>query len=123
MNNENFKITNKQYDELWDNLGLPYLVPVHVDRVIDWLRIKFNIIIFNAAAPFVDPVKKTIMYSYTVKFCNTNWGWNCREIIGQTKWSKNIYAMKRQAIWIAIRYLKKKQKQNRHCKRLSISKK
>lgn len=79
-----------------------------VDVAIDWIRRKFNVVIFDAAEPFVDPIKKTIMYSYKVKFCNVKWGWNYREFIGQTKWSKDSYAMKRQAIWIAIRYIKKK---------------
>lgn len=40
-------------------------------------------------------------------------GWNAREYIGSTKWSKDSYAMKRQALTIAINYIKKKNARRR----------
>lgn len=83
-----------------------------VDQAIDWLRRKFNIIIYNAIEPFVDPTvkKPRILYRYSVKWCNLRDGWNGRKYIGESKLIENPYVAKRQAIMIAIRYIKKKQK-------------
>lgn len=78
-----------------------------VDQAIDWLRRKFNIIIFDFADPFVDPIKNAIVYCYGVKLCNKKWGWNQRKYIGQSNWSRNPYAIKRQAIWIALHHIVK----------------
>ena len=84
-----------------------YLLIPTVDEAIDWIRRKFNIVIYNSAAPFVDPATNSfISYSFKVKFCNVNHGYNFRDNIGSTKWSKDIYAAKRQAITIAIGYAK-----------------
>lgn len=86
----------------------PYISVPTVDEAIDWLRRKFNVVIYDAVEPYTDPLNnKTIRYSYRVKFCNTTWGWNMRERIGQSKWSPNSYAMKRQAITLAIRWINK----------------
>ena len=81
-----------------------------VDEIIDWLRIKYNIIIYNAIEPFVDPEsgnKNEVLYRFAVKWCNRRDGWNGRVYIGSSKLSSNIYGMKREAIWLAIRWLKK----------------
>lgn len=81
-----------------------------VDEVIDWLRRKFHVIIYDATQPFVCPTSMKILYAYRIKFCNTRHGWNSREYLGCSKWSTNSYGMKRQAIWIALRYIVKKKK-------------
>lgn len=80
-----------------------------VDDAIDWLRKKHNIIIYNSIEPFVDPTEDNhhILYRFSVKYCNLRDGWNGRIYIGESKLTKNIYAAKRQAIWLAIRYLNK----------------
>lgn len=77
-----------------------------VDEAIDWLRRKYNIVIANSVLPFVDPTTNKILYQFTVKRCNLQHGWNFREILGKTK-SYNIYAAKRMAITIALKYVKK----------------
>lgn len=78
-----------------------------VDQAIDWLRRKYNIVIYNAIEPFVDPIKKPrILYRYSVKKCNLRDGWNGRKYIGESKLVENIYSAKRQAIMLAIRYIK-----------------
>lgn len=88
-----------------------YVALPTVDEAIDWLRRKFDIVIYNTAAPFVDPTSnKGILYSYKVKVCNPKWGWNMRESLGQTRWSPNHYAMKRRAIAIALLWLIKKKR-------------
>lgn len=81
-----------------------------VDEAIDFIRKKYNIIIYNRIAPFVDEKTHKIYYSYAVKYCNKLWGWNHRKYIGSSKTSANIYAMKRSAITIAIRHIKKDKK-------------
>ena len=100
------KVTLNQYDAL---LKLGYcgrkMQPCSVDETIDFLRKKFHIIIYNKAAPFVDPVTNSfIYYGFKVKFCNVGRGWNFRENLGESKWSRNIYAAKRMAITIAIKH-------------------
>lgn len=106
-------ITDKQFCALV-NLGcndyLDQRYSTTVDEAIDWIRRKFNVMIFDATEPYVDPIEKKIKYAYRVKFCNKTWGWNQRERIGQTKWSNDSYAAKRTAIWIAIRYINRKKK-------------
>lgn len=79
-----------------------------VDDVIDWLRRKYNIVIYNTIEPFVDPVSNKILYRMSVKQCNLRDGWNGRMYIGESKLTSNIYAAKRQAVSIAIRWIKKK---------------
>ena len=81
------------------------LMNIPIDLAIDWLRKKYNIMIYNTAPPFVDPMNnKKIKYGYRVKFCNINRGWNFRELIGESQWSHNIYAAKRKALTIAIKH-------------------
>lgn len=85
------------------------LIVPSVDEAIDFLRRKYDVTIYSSAAPFVDPCcKQKILYGFSVKFCNRKWGWNMREFLGKTKWSSDIYAAKRMAITIALRYLIKK---------------
>jgi hypothetical protein len=81
-----------------------------VDEVIDWFRSKYQIIICNHVEPYVDPVSAKITYIYKVKRCNTKWGWNHREYISRDIKSTDINAVKRMAIWAAIRYIKNQQK-------------
>lgn len=83
-----------------------------VDEAIDWLRRKFNVHIYTAIEPFVDPTDKKapVLYRYTVKYCNRRDGWNGRIYIGQTRLAKNVYSLKRQAITLAISWLNKRNK-------------
>lgn len=92
----------------------------NVDHVIDWLRRKHNIVIYNAIEPFVDPTAKKprILYRYSVKKCNLRDGWNGRKYIGESKLVENIYSAKRQAIMIALRYIKS-QKNDKRCSTLN----
>ena len=87
-----------------------YLLSVPtVDEVIYWLCNKFNIIVYNSYAPFVDPATKSfIWYGFAVKKCNLmKWGWNARLQLGRTHDYKSVYAAKRNAIDIALKYLVK----------------
>lgn len=88
-----------------------------VDEAIDWLRRKYNVHIYTPIAPFVDPTNEEhpVLYRYAIKFCNKRDGWNGRVYIGETNLSKNVYAVKRQAIWLAIRWIK--QNKNLRCSR------
>lgn len=85
-----------------------------IDEVIDWLRRKYNIVIYNKIEPFVDPVDethKTILFKYGVKRCDVNHlGWNGRIDLGVTRLSKNVYSLKREAITIALKYIKNQRK-------------
>ena len=85
-----------------------------VDEVIDWLRRKYDIIIYNKIPPFVDPIDhthKTILFRYGVKRCDTIvLGWNGRVDLGSTDMSTNVYALKREAINIALKYIKSQKK-------------
>ena len=76
-----------------------------LDDVIDRIRTRFNVIIYNTAPPHVDPISKKIIYGFSVKVCSTKWGWNARKYLGQTKWRTNIYQAKREAINIAINWI------------------
>lgn len=91
--------------------GVP--VPT-VDEAIDWLRRKYNIVIYNKIEPFVDPTDlthKTILFRFGVKRCDTtNLGWNGRLYIGETRFAKNVYSLKREAINIALKYIKSQKK-------------
>lgn len=81
-----------------------------VDEAIDWLRRKYDIMIYNTSAPFVDPTdpKHRIVHNLSVKYCNRRDGWNGRVNIGYAGNSHNIYAIKRRAINIAISWLKQR---------------
>lgn len=92
--------------------GSQSLKSVMVDDAIDWLRKKFNVVIYNSIEPFVDPVSNKILYRMSVKQCNLRDGWNGRIYIGESTLTKNIYSAKRQAIWLAIRWIKKHQKKS-----------
>lgn len=82
------------------------------DEAIDWLRRKYDIMIYNTTPPFVDPTdpKSRISYAFSVKHCNRRDGWNGRTNIGYTGSSYNIHAVKRRAISIAISWLKQRNK-------------
>lgn len=81
-----------------------------IDEVIDWLRRKYNIVVYNKIEPFVDPTDethKTILFKYGIKRCDINHlGWNGRIDLGVTRLSKNVYSLKREAITIALKYIK-----------------
>jgi len=81
-----------------------------VDEAIDWLRRKYNIVIYNKVEPFVDPTDdshKTILFKFGVKRCDINHlGWNGRIDLGTTRLSTNVYSLKREAISIALKYIK-----------------
>ena len=83
-----------------------------VDEAIDWLRRKYDIMIYNTTPPFVDPTdpKSRISYAFSIKHCHRRDGWNGRTNIGYTGSSYNIYATKRRAISIAISWLKQQNK-------------
>lgn len=100
----------------------PTIAAPTVDEAIDWIRRRFRVIVYNIAAPYVDPVEKRIKYGYRVKFCNIKWGWNQREMLERGIWSADCYAAKRSAIWIALRYILKnkenaKKRRNRRNRR------
>ena len=84
------------------------------DEVIDWLRRKYNVVIYNKVEPFVDPTDdthKTILFKYGVKRCDINHlGWNGRIDLGTTRLTKNVYSLKREAIDIALKYIKSQKK-------------
>lgn len=102
-------ITKEQFESL-KKLGykeLLFAVPT-VDEAIDWIRRVFHIVIYNKAAPFVDPKTNSfISYGFSVKYCAIKKGWNFRESLGETRWTRNIYAAKRDAINIAIQHATK----------------
>lgn len=130
------KITSAQEKAL-EKIGCVffYLAPFtmyvepSVDSVIDYLRKKHNVIIYNSMEPFVDPHTNKILYRFSVKFCNIRDGWNGRQYIGQSTMTCNIYSAKRQAIWLAIRWINKQRngkkklstRSTRHSKRKVIS--
>ncbi len=141
----NSLITDTQADAL-EEIGCKFCntkpftmyVSLDVDSVIDWLRKKYKVVIYNSMEPFVDPKSNKILYRYSVKYCNLRDGWNGRQYIGESTLTANIYSAKKQAIWLAIRWIKKqlaieciKKQRNgkkkvqtrstRHSKRKSIS--
>lgn len=85
-----------------------------IDEAIDWLRRKYNIVIYNKIEPFVDPTDDThkkILFKYGVKRCDVNHlGWNGRIDLGTTRLNTNVYSLKREAISIAIKYIKSQKK-------------
>ena len=86
-----------------------------LDPIIDDLRVKHNVIIYNTTAPFVDKSGK-IVYNFSIKKCNPRLGWNGRERIEASKtWDANIYEAKRRAIRAAARWILA-----HRCKEISI---
>jgi hypothetical protein len=95
-----------------------------IDAVIDHIRIKYNVHVYNYAAPFVSKeteTKNIVLYGFGVKFCNLQHGWNQRVYIGKTPWIKNIYDAKRKAINIAIKWILSHKSQEK-CKFICIKK-
>ena len=106
---------NRLYEQsYYGNWSVPerqFISAPTVDEAIDYFRRKYEIIVFNAFPPFVSPLKNNrIVYGYTVKKCHPRWGWNQRRSLGRTKESCNIYAAKRMAIAITLKYLKNENK-------------
>lgn len=79
-----------------------------VDEAIDFLRRKYNVIIYNVIEPFVDPTAKkpVILFRYKVKWCNLRDGWNGRCYIGSTELTKHPNTGKKTALRIAIKWIK-----------------
>lgn len=100
-----FHFVTKVQRRKFDKIGVDPWKYYRLDDVIDVIRRRFNVIIYNTAPPHVDPVSKKIIYGFSVKVCNTKWGWNARKYLGQTKWRTNIYQAKREAINIAINWI------------------
>lgn len=95
-----------------------------IDSVIDHIRTKYNVHIYNYAAPFVSKEtenKNVVLYGFGVKFCNLKHGWNQRVYIGKTPWKNNIYDAKRRAIDIAIKWILSHKSQEK-CKIIRIKK-
>ena len=87
-----------------------------IDDAIDALRVMHNIVIYNTAAPHVDPTTGKIMYNFSVKRCNPIMGWNGRIYITSSRvWDSNIYQAKRRAIRAAARWILAHK-----CKKISI---
>lgn len=86
-----------------------YLSVPTVDEAIDWIRRKFNVVIYNSTEPVVR--NKKIRYGYAVKYCNKHWGWNQRVYISRGEWSFDHYAAKRMAITKALKWIKKSKKE------------
>lgn len=102
-------VTTEQAQELVEVLGYDFgLMVPNVDQAIDYLRKMYNIVIYNKMAPYVEHVSHRIIYCFSVKWCNLRDGWNGRENIGVTEYTHDIYEAKRQAISIALNYLKNK---------------
>ena len=99
---------NDKYDATLGYMSMPT-----VDEAIDWLRRKYNVVIYEYMEPFVDPRvdnPNRILYKYAVKWCNTRDGWNGRVYAGESNLLANIYTAKREAIMIAIKWIKKNKK-------------
>lgn len=76
-----------------------------LDRMIDMLRIQYNIIIYNKMEPFVSPLDNKIIFCYAVKWCNVRDGWNGRRYIGKSGYTSDIILAKGTAIIKAIDFL------------------
>lgn len=97
-------------------LQLYLLVPT-VDQAIDWIRRKFDVVIYNSAEPFVKPLTKDIVYAYSVKYCNKRDGWNGRVIIDRGgEWCKDPNTAKRRALTKALNFIKKERDAKRRRK-------
>jgi len=77
-----------------------------LDEAIEWLRCKYDIIVFHKAEPFIITQEKGIQYSFGVKKCSKPFGWNARRYLGFTEWTNDINKAKREAIQYAIEHLK-----------------
>lgn len=89
-----------------------YFIPT-VDEAIDWLRTKHNIIIYDAVEPVISTGTDKVHYRLKVKWCNKHVGYNGRVYIGSTRYAPNLYSLKREAVTLAIRWLKNKKQQNK----------
>ena len=78
-----------------------------IDSVIDAIRQKYNVHIYNSKPPFVTvrDNKNVILYGFSVKRCSLQHGWNARVFIGDSPWLTNIYEAKRKAIKIAVKWI------------------
>lgn len=86
-----------------------YLLIPTIDQAIDWIRRKFDVIVYNSAEPFVKPLTKDIVYAYGVKYCNRRDGWNGRIIIDRGgEWCKDPNTAKRRALTKALNFIKKR---------------
>lgn len=94
-------------------IGIQYST---LDLIINELRVKYHVIIYNTAAPFIDPKSNKIVYNFSAKKCNQHFGWNGRQQIETSNvWDSNIYEAKRRAIRAAARWILAHK-----CKKVSI---
>lgn len=101
------------------NLTKTFSMPT-VDQAIDWLRKKYNIVVYHTHIPYVCPKTHKIVYTFTPKICNPNWGWNQRITLKRGIQSADIYAAKRSAITIALNWiLSQKSEKSKNNKKLS----
>jgi len=101
----------------YNNSMKHYVLIPNVDQAIDWIRRKFDVVIYNSAEPFVKPLTKDIVYAYGVKYCNRRDGWNGRVIIDRGgEWSKDSNTAKRRALTKALNFIKKEKDAKRRRK-------
>ena len=81
----------------------------NVDQAIDLIRQKYNIVVYNSAAPHVSSTNKEnkIVFGYTVKKCypGTPQGWNKRVYIYTTNWYDDPWKAKIEAIKAIVEYV------------------
>lgn len=87
-------------------LALFSIFSTNLDEVIDELRIRHRIIIYNTMRPYVDPTSKdgSILYRFSAIYLSKD-GWNFRLKLGSSIQTPDIYTAKRQAIAWAIKHL------------------
>ena len=94
-----------------------YVLVPSIDQAIDWIRRKFDVVVYNSAEPFVKPLTKDIVYAYGVKYCNRRDGWNGRIIIDRGgEWCKDPNTAKRRALTKALNFIKKEKDAKRRRK-------
>lgn len=81
-----------------------------VDYMINYLRIQYDIVIYNKMPPFVDPMTKEIIFCYAAKWCNRRDGWNGRVMIGESSYTSNVQQAKLEAIHLAMKWLDENKK-------------
>lgn len=97
------RLVNPQIVPLLYKIGIHHM---EINDVIDCIRQKYDIHIYNSAAPFVSALKgNKVIYGFAIKRCSLRHGWNARTYIGQTSWLTNVYEAKRRAINIAVKWI------------------
>lgn len=78
-----------------------------LDDVCTWLRENYNIVIYDAIEPFLDPTTKTpvILFRKKVKWCNVHMGWNGRVLIACSKLTDDAEGAIYECIVKGIKYV------------------